>query len=565
MENLYRLLKEYYGFDDFRRGQREVIESVINGRDTVAIMPTGGGKSLCYQLPALHFEGVAIVVSPLIALMKDQVDSLLERNIPATFINSSLSTSEMAQRTSGMTAGSYKLVYVAPERFNSPEFMDALRSVRISLLAIDEAHCISEWGHDFRPSYLRVREVRSALGNPLTVALTATATPHVREDIVRQLGILSPNVFVTGFDRPNIFLSAKVGGKADKLWELLKFIREQDGSGIVYAGTRGAADEIAGILAAHEIPSINYHAGMDADERTAIQEAFMNDEYRVIVATNAFGMGIDKSDIRFVAHYTLPGTLESYYQEAGRAGRDGKDSTCLVLYTPSDRYLREFFIKGENPSRQNIEEIYQIIQNHPSQPVLLTYSEIAEQLSEEVPEMAVGTALKVLERYGYVTMANDNEKEASLKVLMEHPLAQLGSRASAKKQALERILEKFGDACYTGVNFSLDALAGEFETKKEALVRALRALKKDGVIDYQPPFRGKEIYLAKTALPSALDIDFHALEEKHAADLDKLNRMEGYIYTHSCRRKYILDYFGESGARERCGACDNCVAGDEPW
>lgn len=559
MERLLELLKSHYNYDQFRPGQREVIESVISGRDTVAIMPTGGGKSLCFQLPALHFEGITIVISPLIALMKDQVDSLTEARIPATFINSSISGSDLDERIEGVRSGRYKLLYVAPERFNNQEFIDLLGQVRVSLFAIDEAHCISEWGHDFRPSYLRIKDVRKALNNPLTVALTATATPHVRTDIINQLNLADPQVFVSGFDRPNIFFSARVGGKQEKLWELLKFVKSQRGSGIVYAGTRAAADEIAGILQAHDIPTINYHAGLDAEDRSTIQDAFMNGEYRVIVATNAFGMGIDKSDIRFVVHYTLPGTMEAYYQEAGRAGRDGKPSICMLLYNPADRYLREFFITGDNPPRHVIEEVYQILLNQKEQPILLTYSEIAEQLSVEVPEMAVGTALNILERHGYISTANENEKAATIRLIVGDAHERLGSRASTKKLVLQHFIDAYGDALSEGVQFSLDKEAEAVDAKKDSFVRALRALKKEGLIEYQPPFRGKEIYVDQVADPRTLAIDFRALEAKLNADMEKLNTMEGYAYTQECRRAYILNYFGEGHHANFCGNCDNCI------
>jgi ATP-dependent DNA helicase RecQ len=349
-QDVRRALHERFGHDGFRPGQEFVVEAVLRGEDVVAVMPTGGGKSLCYQLPALLLDGVTLVVSPLIALMKDQVDALVELGHEATFVNSTLDASEVRERLRQATEGRVKLLYVAPERLSSPRFLEAVASMKIARLAVDEAHCISQWGHDFRPDYARLGELRTLVGNPPTAAFTATATKDVREDVVRQLGLREPHVFVAGFERPNLRLVVRrPGSVAEKQQYLDEAI---DGSGtpaIVYAATRKNVELVATHLTARGVRAAAYHGGLEPAERERVQDQFMSSEKPVIVATNAFGMGVDKRDIRLVVHYDLPGSVEAYYQEAGRAGRDGKPADCVLLYNYADVRIQQFFIDGANP------------------------------------------------------------------------------------------------------------------------------------------------------------------------------------------------------------------------
>jgi ATP-dependent DNA helicase RecQ len=334
------------GLAEFRPGQREIIEAVVAGRPTIAVLPTGAGKSLCYQLPATILDGLTVVVSPLIALMKDQVDGLTARGVAATFVNSTLEPNEREQRLSAAIAGRVRLLYVAPERFRSSGFLTTLRRARVALLAVDEAHCIAEWGHDFRPDYARLGEVVRALRPARLVALTATATPDVQGEIAAQLGMESPAVFVRGFDRPNLaFEVEQAGGDRDKLDRLLRLLRDADGgTAIVYAATRRKAEDVATALRTARVPARAYHAGLDDDERAAVQEAWSSGKLRVVVATNAFGMGVDKADVRLVVHHELPSSVEAYYQEAGRAGRDGRPARCVLLFNHRDVRTREWMI-----------------------------------------------------------------------------------------------------------------------------------------------------------------------------------------------------------------------------
>ena len=357
LEEAELLLQKYYGYPKFREGQAKIISSILQNNDTFAIMPTGAGKSICFQIPALLFEGVTLVISPLISLMKDQIDSLNSLGIPATFINSSLSSRAVDERIHQAGQGAYRLLYVAPERLEVESFVKLVESLRIALIAIDEAHCVSQWGHDFRPSYRQIGPFIKRLAvRPVVAAFTATATPEVKDDIVKLLALQKPQLFVTGFDRENLSFSVVRGeNKRDFLTHYIAVNHQH--SGIIYAATRKEVDQIYNLLVKQGYAVGEYHAGLSGGERIRNQEAFLYDDYKIMVATNAFGMGIDKSNVRYVIHYNLPKNMESYYQEAGRAGRDGEPSECILLFAPQDIVIQKFLIEQTvySPARKNNE------------------------------------------------------------------------------------------------------------------------------------------------------------------------------------------------------------------
>lgn len=352
-----QILQKFYGYEDFRPGQKKVVESLLNRNDTVAIMPTGAGKSICFQIPALLFEGVTLVISPLISLMKDQVDSLRQLGIAAVYINSSVSKAQLYKDLQDISAGFYKIIYIAPERLTSEYLPDSFKNLNISMVAVDEAHCLSQWGHDFRPSYRNILNFTNSLRiKPIISAFTATATPEVKTDIINLLGLKQPNVFVTGFDRPNLYFSVLRGEVKDKF--VIDYVKKhQDEAGIIYVGTRKDVDALQVLLEIKGIKAGRYHAGMTDEERNQMQEDFLYDNLSVMVATNAFGMGIDKPNVRYVIHYNMPKNMEAYYQEAGRAGRDGLSGNCILLYSLQDTQLQKFLISKSTESeiRQQLE------------------------------------------------------------------------------------------------------------------------------------------------------------------------------------------------------------------
>lgn len=403
--DVQQALRTYFGFDELRPGQDEVVQAIMAGRDAMGIMPTGGGKSLCYQLPALCRPGLTVVVSPLIALMKDQVDALQARGIPAAAINSSLGAEEYRQVMQALRYGELKIVYVAPERFAQEGFMTLLRGLQISLLAVDEAHCLSQWGHDFRPDYLRLGRVREALGYPQTVALTATATAHVREDILTTLQLKEPAVVISGFARDNLDFAITHCESRKAKFERIQQVVSRWKTGIIYCSTRKNVMLVFEELSSRHVNVVAYHAGMTDEEREFSQNAFVSGRADVVVATNAFGMGIDRPDVRFVVHFEIPGSVEAFYQEAGRAGRDGNPSACELLFNHADLKTQEFFFEGSNPPINLIRALYNFLRfecDPGTHELHITVDAMAERMGKDVNPMAVGTALSCLIHAGAI-------------------------------------------------------------------------------------------------------------------------------------------------------------------
>ena len=551
-----------FGLQTFRRGQKEVIEHVISGKDCLCVMPTGGGKSLCYQLPSLVRPGLTIVVSPLIALMKDQVDGLVKRGISATLINSSLSIQEQSERLEQVAAGKFSMVYVAPERLRNSRFLDTIRATPIQLLAIDEAHCISEWGHDFRPDYQRLGKFRQALGNVQTIALTATATPRVRTDILDSLQLQSARTFITGFARDNLYFgSAFCMSDRDKDKHLYDFLSDRDESGIIYVATRKRCEALVEQLGKELKLSVGaYHAGLLPEQRKLIQDKFMAGELKAIVATNAFGMGIDKSDLRYVIHYNMPGTLEAYYQEAGRAGRDGLVSQCVLLFSPQDRYIQEFFIENANPSREVLRAVYDFLVSRDEDPIELTAEEIKDQISQSATSEAVNSTLQILSRTGVLERLEVASGLAMFRLSSRmNTLIDLLPRDATQRRHVLRTVEKaIGDRRDEAVYIHPRWLSEQLGMDKDQMARHLRELCKLEDFEYVPPFRGRAIHFRRRDVHfDDLKIDHATLDARRKADYEKLDQMVAYARTKSCRQKAILLYFGDAAASD-CRICDRC-------
>jgi ATP-dependent DNA helicase RecQ len=440
IEKARDVLREVFGFEEFLSGQQEIVDHILAGRDGLAVMPTGGGKSLCYQLPGLVKEGVTLVVSPLIALMKDQVDALQEKGVKAAVINSTQTWDEQKEILDQVRAGEIKLLYVAPERFRAGSFTSAMARVEIAMLAIDEAHCLSQWGHDFRPDYLRLGRARQELGNPQCVAFTATATPVVRKDILQVLSLTEPFETITGFARPNLsFNITAVAKKAEKFKRLREIISEYK-TGIIYCATRKKVDEVSETLASWGLKVAAYHGGMTDQERDRVQDSFISRKKDVAVATNAFGMGIDRSDVRFVAHFEVPGSVEAFYQEAGRAGRDGEAAWCELLWNFADTRTQEFFLEGVNPGPGVVRDLYHWLQASADEK-----SEVFRSLDEMRDElgvsngMAVGNALSLLARTGYVQRFDvPGQRMRGTRLLQQGQTLQLDEAAMEEKERRDR-------------------------------------------------------------------------------------------------------------------------------
>jgi ATP-dependent DNA helicase RecQ len=565
----FRVLNEKFHFSGFRKWQEEIIDTLLTKRDVVVVMPTGSGKSLCYQLPALLLDGVTLVISPLIALMKDQVDGLVENQVPATFINSVLTPSEQGQRLREIQQGRYKLVYIAPERFRNPGFMEGIQSCRVSLFAVDEAHCVSEWGHDFRPDYLRLKGVVEKLGHPPVAALTATATPDVRRDIITQLGLRQPITFVAGFDRPNLrFHVKRVEGEADKIDAILGLLKKKAQRGIIYTATRKNVETVTSVLQSNGYKAGSYHAGMEMESRKFVQDRFMEGTLLVVVATNAFGMGIDKADLRFVVHYDIPGSLEAYYQEVGRAGRDGKPATCLLLFNYADTFTQDFFIDGSYPPRDMIERAYEVLCDIGTDEIEMTQKALAERLGRtKSSEMAVSSCLKILEKAGYIERGSEGEHQArvTLRIEPEELRRQVEGKSKSQKEIVNYCLDVLDGSKDKTLLVNLDVMAKNLNLATEQLRRHLSTLHQAGSMEYRPPFRGRGLKILSRVPIYKLDINFQEIERRSLFERKKLRRMIDYAYTDQCLRQFILEYFGERITRNSCDNCSNCLDEGETY
>ena len=560
------VLRENFGYPDFRPPQIRAVQAALSGRDSLIVLPTGGGKSLCYQVPALMREGLTLVVSPLISLMKDQVDALERRNLPAAFINSTLSSAEVADRMAMARDGKLKMLYLAPERIDAGRMLERLAGIGIAMLAVDEAHCISEWGHDFRPSYRRIGTIRKQLGGPQTIALTATATPDVREDIVRQLELDNAAVVVGGFDRTNLTYHVSATPKQkDKDTAAVRWLREAAGPAIVYAPTRKAVERVTAVLVRSKIRAVAYHAGLDDGLRQRAQDAFMSERSRVIVATSAFGMGIDKPDVRLVVHHSMPGSLESYYQEAGRAGRDGLASTCVLLHSYPDRFTHEFFIEQAHPDRALVEQTWQVLRSNANVNnfVALLPEDVVRLLPPKAGERKVGAALRALLASEAVSFDNGSRERVFVRLLAtpERITAELTGERAFQREVLRSLWRVAGRTLETGATIDLGGLPPGMGGAGN-IIPVLEQLQADQFILWDRTGGGFTLD-ARSRTANWLPVDWKFRERRRTAEMDRLDAMQRYSQTRYCRRAFVLRYFGDPDVKSTCDSCDRCLGTTE--
>jgi ATP-dependent DNA helicase RecQ len=543
------VLKEIFGFDSFKPGQEEAIRAVLQGRDTLAVMPTGGGKSLCYQVPALMQESLTVIVSPLISLMKDQVDSLLQSSVTgAATLHSGLAPEERWEVERRVRTGEVKMLYVAPERLRSLEFVLALRRAGVGLFVVDEAHCISEWGHNFRPDYLFLPRAVRDLGNPPVLALTATATPRVRQDILRSLKMRSPEVVVTSFNRPNlIYRVVPAKEKKHKLPRILDVIRGSPPPGIVYATTRKECEELAANLRHSGVDAAAYHAGMASSQRVSVQERFMTDELGVVVATIAFGMGVDKPNVRFVIHSSVPGSLPAYIQESGRAGRDGERSECVVLYRGADLGRRKRLVTLGKSGEREVSSFFTALAGVESGGRVNVPPGSLSALGGVDPE-AAGIVLGSLEESGLISRGYDLWAEVEVHRIEEEP--------GGLREEVSTVHAALPGAGTVG----LPTLARKTGLRPAVVQGAIYRMMVDGVVEVVP--RGSLVDVRLKA--SALDDESRRgiagrLKNRANAAYAQIRDVESFAGLRTCRREHLLRHFGDKEEVAPCAGCDVCL------
>lgn len=563
--NKTELLKHFWGFDTFRPLQEDIIDSVLSGKDTLALLPTGGGKSVCFQLPALLQEGICIVVSPLIALMKDQVENLKAKGIQAVAIYAGMGKREIDILLDNCIYGKIKFLYLSPERLLSPIVKERLSYMKVNLFAIDEAHCISQWGYDFRPPYLLLKNLREIHPDVPMIALTATATKYVRADIIEKLELKDPQTFVKSFARKN--LSYVVFDLEDKYGKLIDVVKNVKGSGLVYVRNRRETTEVALFLQRNQVAADFYHAGLEKNERSRKQEAWKQNKIRVMVATNAFGMGIDKPDVRFVVHLDLPESLEAYYQEAGRAGRDEHRAFAVLLANKSDQIALRAKYTDNFPDVTDIKKAYHYLGSY----YQLAYGageglSFPFDLAEFCKRFNLGVlktiaALKFLEHDGYLTLSENIFLQSRLMFIQgNEDVYRFQIEHSGYDPLIKTILRSYGGAFDQYVKISEDDIAGRLKVSYKTVIGLLQKLQEQELISYLPQTDQPQLQFIRARVDQLhMDIDVRYIELRKKIQEDQIAAVLAYASTPSCRSIQLLRYFDEPFA-DKCGACDICLA-----
>lgn len=563
--NIHAILEKYWGYTKFRDLQEDIIMSVLEGRDTLGLMPTGGGKSIAFQVPTLAMDGLAIVVTPIISLMKDQVDNLLARHIKATYLHAGLSLAENRKVMEKCQNGNCKFLYISPERLQSDNFLDRIKTLNVCLIVVDEAHCISQWGYDFRPSFMKISKLRDIFKNVPVLALTATATPIVVNDIQERLQFKSPNVLKKSFKRDNI--SYVVRHTTEKVSELVHIIKSVPGSGIVYVRSRKRTKLIADELRRQGISADHYHAGLSIEEKEDKQNKWKSDEIRIIVATNAFGMGIDKPDVRLVIHIDVPNTLEEYYQEAGRAGRDGKRSFAVLLVKTTDKQLLHRHISEAFPEKDFIKKIYERVGNFLNVAIGEGYQQMLDFnfnlfcKTFNIPVLPTHNALNILTRAGYIQFVEEIETQSRVMILArKDELYNLQTTEPRSDEVLQAILRTYSGLFSDYVFINEDVISYRYGLPQDTIYNSLLELTRQHILHYVPRKRTPYIvYTTSREEPQHLLIPKTVYEDLRERMEQRVEAVLTYCYdSNICREKYLVEYFGEKNA-DRCGHCDTCI------
>lgn len=567
------VLENYFGYKEFRPSQLDIINSINNKENVLAILPTGGGKSICYQVPALMSGSFSIIISPLIALMKDQVDALNSRSKIAAFINSSIDFREANAILSEISSGKIKILYLAPEKLENQAFASTIKDLAPDYLFVDEAHCISEWGHNFRPSYTRIREFSEYINVRNISAFTATATPEVVSDIIKQLGMKNPKIVVRGFRRDN--LAVRIIKTNKKNVECIDLLNNYGTPAIVYTSSRKKAEEINQFLNLYKMNSACYHAGLASEERKLIQEKFIQGKIDIICATNAFGMGIDKKDIRLIIHYNMPGSVENYYQEIGRAGRDGAPANAFMLYEDSDQQIHKYFISNSYPEQDLIINVYNALCDYGKvaagsscdKEIAIKYDYISSWCRRELSPSMINAAINVLENAGYIKRVSEFQRAYYLQFLIPvDMLREYVKKANdLTRDVIMIILQTYGGTVMnTRTRISVTELAAAYGVSESFIEEELAFLHTIGIAEYSKPGTGSSIKLTGTRSdPKYIQLNYDLVSSGYTRAVSKLNAMTGLVFSDDCRMRTILEYFGEEAGEYRCGKCDNCSEGPE--